>query len=648
MLRAARGSEGRERLPLEGGDWSEREAVTSVADLRLAGAALFISSRARLFATKVRLMFLRAARFGAADEKTRTVPVTLSTEYEVDRGQYREILSHRPGDIDLSRAPFPFIESHDTRRLNVGIVEDLRVENSELKGIVRFGRSARADEMLRDVLDRVVRHVSVGYELLDDGTQTHSGALRFRWRPVELSAVSVPADPHAQFFRSRRTDMPMHDDDTPQDRDDDQRSTRSQRRAAARTDELREVGELAERDRIRGIEQLCRQNKIDDATRRQWIDSGASMEAIAPQILQILEERGRTNPQPASQLGLTTRETNEFSVLRALRAMVEGKPRDAGLEFEASEELKRKLGKTDRQGLFVPFEIQRRAIEHPAGRRDLTVANANAAGYLVATDNVGFIEMLRYRSVVFTMGARRLSGLVGNVTVPKQTGAATAYWVAEGGSITESGQTFSQLPLTPKTCGALTDITRKLLLQSSPAAESIVMADLAQVVALGVDKAALHGSGAGAEPLGIANTGGIGAVAGATIDYAKVLEFQTDVADASVVPAAGGYATTSAIAKTLMLRQRFTSTDTPLWVGNVWDGQMAGFRSMASPQIEAATLFFGDWSELVIGEWSVLELLANPFDSNGFPAGTVRIRAMYDVDIGVRRPGAFSVGTSVS
>jgi len=586
--------------------------------------------------------------FGSADAKMRSVPVTLSTEFEVDRGTHREILSHALNDVDLTREPLPLIESHDTRRLNVGIVENLRLVGKSLKGVARFGSSSRAEEIFRDVLDRVVRHVSVGYELLDNGTRTQNGALRFKWRPYELSAVGVPADPDAQFFRSRRQTMEPNDTVV-----DEERPSRSQRRAAAHGEELREVGELGERNRISAIDNLCKANKVDEQTRKKWIDSGASIDAIAPEILRILQERSDVSSHTA--VGLSKRETRDFSVLRAVRAQVDGKPRDAGLEFEASEALKQKLGMTHRQGLFVPLEVQQRALQLSVeramlanGRRDLTASVASAGGFLVETVNVGFIETLRNRSVVYAMGARRLSGLQGNVTVPKQTAGATAYWVAEGAAITESQQTFAQMALVPKSVGGLTDVTRKLLLQASPDAEGIVMFDLASIVALAVDKAALHGSGAGAEPLGIAGTAGVGAVAGASIDYAKLRELQTDVADAGVTPMRGGYATTSTVSSLLMGKQRFTSTDSPLWVGNVWDGQVSGFPAMSSPQVNAATMFFGDWQELVIGEWGVLELLANPFDASGFPAGNVRIRAMFDCDIGVRRPGAFSVATSIS
>ena len=145
--------------------------------------------------------------------------------------------------------------------------------------------------------------------------------------------------------------------------------------------------------------------------------------------------------------------------------------------------------------LTAPPEMER--PEHLRGRRDLTVASAPGGGYLVGTQNISFIEMLRNRSVAYRMGAMRLGGLQGNVTVPKQTGAATWYWLAsESTNITESQQTLGQMALSPKTGGAYTEISRQLLLQSSPDAEVLVTSDLGRVGGLGIDSAVLAGSGA--------------------------------------------------------------------------------------------------------------------------------------------------------
>jgi HK97 family phage major capsid protein len=280
-------------------------------------------------------------------------------------------------------------------------------------------------------------------------------------------------------------------------------------------------------------------------------------------------------------------------------------------------------------------------------KRDMTVASASGGGYLVDTENLGFIDLLRNRSVAFNMGATRLSGLTGNITVPKQTSGATAYWLStESTQITEGNQVFGQMALSPKTVGAYTEISRQLLLQSSPDAESIVTADLAAQVATAADLAVLNGSGAAGQPTGIIGTSGVGSTTATTVDYGKVLDFQADLAAANVFPMAGGYVTTSAVAKILMTKQRFSSTDTPLWEGTMWDGRMTGFRAMSSEQIPSGYMIFGDWSKVVVGEWGVLEVNVNPFAN--FQAGIIGVRAMYTLDVGVRYAAAFSVSTSVT
>lgn len=141
----------------------------------------------------------------AADQKARTVPLTLSTETPVDRGGYDEILGHSPGEVDLTRAPLPMIESHDANRLPIGIIENLQLVGRKLRGTARFGNSARAKEVFNDVIDGVIRNVSIGYRYLNDGQPEGKRALRFAWQPMELSAVSVGADPNAGFMRKENT-----------------------------------------------------------------------------------------------------------------------------------------------------------------------------------------------------------------------------------------------------------------------------------------------------------------------------------------------------------------------------------------------------------------------------------------------------------
>lgn len=401
-----------------------------------------------------------------------------------------------------------------------------------------------------------------------------------------------------------------------------------------------------ERLRIKAITALARQHKIDDAQRDAWIDSGADMDVVTGKILDVIAERGAKNPQSEAKLDLSKSDLKRYSMLRAIEACASKDWSKAGFEAECSIEIAKRMGKSpDNRRFLVPFDVLQRSVG--TGKRDLSVTPASAGGALVETQNVDFVTLLRNRSVLYAMGARRLSGLTGNVTIPRHTAAATAFWLgSETTPATESQQTFGQIAMTPKNVAAYTEISRQLALQSSPDAESLVMADLAAVVALAVDAAGLVGTGAGGQPTGINNTAGIGAVTGTTIGYAGMLEFQTDTATSNALFESAGYVCPPAVAALLMQRVKFASTASPLWDGNVLNGNACGFRAMSSNQLPASNLLFGAFDQVVVGEWGVLEVEVNPYAN--FAAGIIGVRAFYSTDIGVRYPAAFSLSTNIS
>lgn len=118
------------------------------------------------------------------------------------------------------------------------------------------------------------------------------------------------------------------------------------------------------------------------------------------------------------------------------------------------------------------------------------------------------------------------------------------------------------------------------------------------------------------------------------------------ISNAVVNPEAFGYVTTPAVAALLAQRQRFTGTDSPLWQGNLAEGQVIGHKAMSSLQVPTANILAGDWSQLILAEWGVLEVETNPYAN--FAAGIVGIRAFYTVDVGVRWGASFSLATSVT
>ncbi len=616
-------------------------------------------------------------------ESDDAIPVVVSSDAVVEVSDGPEVLVHSADAIDLQRAPLPIIASHRGGQVNVGVVDQLSIEGGQLRGMARFGTRQEAAEYRADVLNRIIRSVSVGYARVKARFRNDGVLLTERWMPTHVAMVAEPADVRAGFYReapkpgdtawlqsdAAQTDPPpaakaaatpkeSNVDQTQQaaagaNADDTQANQANQTRGLPAQPNGTNGNQALEMERARrrGIENLCKANNIADNQRDYWIGAGLGMEAVSDDLLKIIQERGEKAPQSKAKLGLSDGEQRQYSIVRALLAASENNWSQAGFELECSREIAKRMNTVpDAKKFYIPFEVQARRLpvpEHLRGRRDMTVASAAGGGYLVGTDNVSFIEMLRNRSVSYRMGAMRLGGLQGNVTVPKQTGAATWYWLAsESTGITESQQTLGQMALSPKTGGAYTEISRQLLLQSSPDAEVMVTSDLGRVGGLGIDSAVLAGSGASGQPTGITNTAGIGSVTGTSLGFAGLLDFQTDIATANVLPERGGYATTPTVAALMMQRVKFASTASPLWEGNLWDGSMVGFPAMSSNQMAAGTMLFGDWSSVVVAEWGVLEISVNPFAN--FQAGIIGVRAMVSMDCGLRYPAAFSLASSIT
>jgi HK97 family phage major capsid protein len=346
-------------------------------------------------------------------------------------------------------------------------------------------------------------------------------------------------------------------------------------------------------------------------------------------------------------IGLTSKEVQSYSVLRAIGeidTMRQAKQawHLSGVEGEAHRELEKKHGQLElATSFYIPPEIQ---------YRDLTAAVAGAGGHLVATTTGrSYIETLRNRSAIFRLGAQHLPGQRDNLGIPRQSAGATGVWLSnEGSTATESQQTVQQVAAGPKTVSAYTEISRLLTKQSNPAAEGLVMSDLAAVAGVALDADAINGPGGSGRPLGLLNTSGLGAFSGTTLALAALTEAQQDVLDANALlnPSTLGYASTPAVAKLLKNRQRFTGSDSPLWRGALHDGEIEGVRAISTKQIPGDTMIYGDWSQILVPEWGVLAIGVNPYAN--FPAGIIGVRVLWSVDVIFRHIESFSVATSIT
>jgi HK97 family phage major capsid protein len=355
----------------------------------------------------------------------------------------------------------------------------------------------------------------------------------------------------------------------------------------------------------------------------------------------------------AIQLALSPRETRRYSLARAILALkhCDTAPHlreQAAFEFEASREIAKKLGREASGSLFVPLEVLQRPLGGEAAARALGTVPGSKGGYLVPVEQMSFVDVLRARSVCRRLGALSVGNLEGDVTIPRGVVGASVTWQAgDNTAAVPNDQTLGQLSMKPRTAIIITDVSEQLLKQTGGAAEMIVGRDLAGAIAEGVDKAALSGTG-GEQPLGILNTAGIVTNQDASsASYAKILAFPQAAAAANAITDSPGWATNVAGSTALMQRVKFANTASPLWEGSQISGALVGFNAETTESLASGRIIFGSWSELVIGEWGVLQL---DTDRGGtrFNSATVGIRAMWMVDTVVRRPQAFVAGTNLS
>ena len=272
----------------------------------------------------------------------------------------------------------------------------------------------------------------------------------------------------------------------------------------------------------------------------------------------------------------------------------------------------------------------------------MVVGTPTAGGDLV--DDVllsgSFIDLLRNRLAIAQAGATMLTGLQGNVSIPRQTSAASAYWVGENAAPTESQQAIDQINMTPKTVGAFVDYSRRLLLQSSIDVEGMVRNDLARVIALEIDRAAIYGTGSSIQPQGLTNVSGIGSeTLTGTGTFLEYIAMETDVATANADAGALRYIVNAATRGGLKGTKKDAGSGEFVFA----DNEINGYPVIVSNQLANNDALFGDFSMFCMGMWSGLDLTVDPYA--GATAGTVRVIALQDVDFAVKQPGAFCLGT---
>lgn len=623
------------------------------------------------------------------DKEKRTLELSFSSEIEVKRWPgFIEVLDHSRDAVDLTRlnSRGPLLFNHDLDEV-IGVIESAEVA-SDRKGraLVRFGNSARAKEVWDDVQDGILSNVSVGYrineiklkESRENGDDVY---IITRWEPYEISIVSAPADTSVGVGRSAQ---PTHNPKknlimnreqmiawlrarniTVADDVSDAELTRliTEYKAPAPTPAPApaqrgvQVGEdhsdavKAERQRMADITAAAKKLKLTELGER-FVNEGKSVDEFRAAALEEITKRNVQFKESNTPIGLNDREKRNFSFLKLFRTLAD--PQNKGLREDAAFELDvtsaARSHRKNARGTVIPVDVLRSPIDAEAlGRRDI-VSIKTGSGYTgtggetVATNLLAsnYFELLRNKTSIMRLG-RILGGLVGDIDIPKQlTNAANAGWIGEDEQAPNRDMTFGSISLSPKTVAAYGHVTRKMLMQSSLDVEALLRADLAAAMGQAIDVAGYYGDGTGNAPVGIRYTDGINAVyfAGSVPTWAELVEMETLLAEANLDPNTARYVHNARMRGSFKTTKKVagSSTETFLWEGN----GVNGYSSEVTNQIENGHLFFGEFSELIIGMWGGLDIIVDPYTQSS--RGRIIINNFQDVDFEVRRPEAFTFG----
>lgn len=545
----------------------------------------------------------------------------------------------------------------------IGRIEDVRLrEDGKLAGRLRFGRSARAQEVRQDVIDGVLADMSIGYEVTEwnETKSVDSDVIEYRatrWTLYEGSIVAVPADHTVGTGRSADRDAPslthIARHDAPTGEEDTMAGTTSAPAApAGRTGS--DEGAMP-RQQEEAMIRLAATTFGVEREAMGWLNAGLSLDQVRGEIEKVLTARNAEQP-PMGHVDLTAREERRYNPSRAILALAEGTfGRDGGLEREVSNEIAQRMGKAS-SGFFMPLNIRASVTGQMA-------TTSSLGGAAVPTIQMSLIEILRNKLILRRAGARFLGGLTGNLKFPRQITATSPTWVGENpASGTALGaMTFDTVDMTPKTLHSPGAFSRQSLVQVSPDMQDLVVTDLVAGIALAIDSAGINGAGSNNQPTGVRSAGitnyTLGAN-GAALDWAKLVAFETGVATANADTGSLAWVTNPKVRGALKNTLKNTVNGSLyLWGGANDPGEINGYPAHVSNVIPAnltqgtstticSSIVFGNWAELLIGEWGgAVEVLVDPYTYAS--QGMIATHTYAMVDVGVRHVASFAKSDAV-
>lgn len=389
------------------------------------------------------------------------------------------------------KLPLPFLYQHNSRQ-PIGNVMTAKVDKDGIRVRIQIAPPGTADfidEAWRLIRAGLVRGLSIGWRTLQELYDKEIGGFRIlksEW--LELSAVSVPADPNATITSLRSADEALlaalgKEMRPVRERTIINRPGVSGKRGSydMKSSFATQIETLeSERDELTTrmasmVEQAA--GPITEETQRAELET---MKARAREIdqqvddLAVIENRSRTarpvaapavvpvqdpKPRPVVQKVEKVALPPGIGMARAVIALV----RANGNHLHAAELARQHWKDTPEVGIMLRAVVE-------AGD---TTTSGWASQLVPAAQQLQseFLELLRQATIINRLPLKTVPF---NIAIPIETASGTAQWVGEGAPKPVTKLTLSSVTLTWAKAAAIVVITKELAKFSSPAAEMVV------------------------------------------------------------------------------------------------------------------------------------------------------------------------------
>ena len=358
--------------------------------------------------------------------------------------------------------------------------------------------------------------------------------------------------------------------------------------------------------------------------------------------IEIEEEKRKVDPDHlVKPIRMEVKEEKRFSLMRSILDVYDQKPIDKDFEplmQEGRSQYYKETGHAAEGHIVLPTESRAAIVTGQT-------TGTTAGGYAIQTDKKTVLPPLTNYMVLTKAGATYLTGLVGDVSIPTYSGT-TVKWKGEVSSASDGAGTWGKVDLNPKRLTAYVDVSKMFLLQDSVGAEQMLMENIAKAVAVKLESTIL-GVGAGSvatEPTGLFY-GAAGAVYKAnrtTASYASTIALEKNVDVGNALIGNLAYIANPYVNHKLRTTAKVSSSDSVM-ISDALSFPVHVSNSVAYNTFTttgSAGLIFGNWADLIIGQWGGYDILVDPYTQAAL--GTVRLVVNCYFDAAAARSTSFS------